>query len=63
MKILTVDDLAALLRLRRKTVLDLYTKQPGFPANIATPRKPAWLEEDVHKFMQRKSAQTSHTAS
>lgn len=61
MNTLTPDDLAKLLGLKRKTIIDLYTKQPGFPAPVSSPRKPVWLEEDVRRFLRRKSAQNAHT--
>lgn len=59
MDILTPDDLATMLGLKRKTIIDHYTKQPGFPAPLSQ-RRPRWLESEVRRFMQRKSAQNSH---
>ena len=61
MATVTPDDLARVLGLKRKTIIDLYTKQPGFPAPITSRRKPVWLEDEVRKFMKRKSVQNSHT--
>lgn len=60
MNILTPDDLAQMLGLKRKTIIDIYSKQPGFPAPLST-RKPRWLESEVRRFMQRKSAQKANT--
>lgn len=34
MNILTPDDLSQLLGLKRKTIIDVYSKQPGFPAPV-----------------------------
>ena len=62
MKILTADDLASILGLKRKTVIDFYTKQPGFPAPL-TPRKPRWLASEVERFMLLKSVQKANNAS
>lgn len=60
MNVITPDDLAAILGLKRKTIIDLYTKQPGFPAPITSRRKPVWLEDEVRKFMKRKSVQNTN---
>ena len=54
MNILTPDDLATMLGIKRKTVVDHYTKQPGFPAPLS-PRKLRWLEADVRRFLKVKS--------
>jgi predicted DNA-binding transcriptional regulator AlpA len=62
MNILTPDDLAQMLGLKRKTIIDIYSKQPGFPAPLSQ-RKPRWLEAEVRRFMQRKSGQNANKAS
>lgn len=49
MNVLTPDDLAELLGLKRKTVIDIYSKQKGFPSPLSQ-RKPRWLETEVMKF-------------
>ena len=59
MNVLTPDDLAQILGLKRKTIIDSYTKQVGFPSSLS-PRKPRWLESEVRKFMQRKSVQKAN---
>ena len=59
MKIITPDDLSEMMRLPRRTVLNL-TKQEGFPQSLTGWRKPTWLEEAVLEFFRKKSAQTSH---
>lgn len=59
MNILTADDLAKMLGLKRKTVIDIYSKQPGFPAPLSL-RKPRWLESEVIKFMRKKSVQKAN---
>ena len=56
LRLLTPDDLADMLRLKRRTVLD-YVRQPGFPASVTGSQKPRWLESEVVKFLKRKSAQ------
>ena len=43
--IITPDQLAELLGISRKTVIDRYSKQPGFPAPVTGPRKPRWLAQ------------------
>jgi len=60
MNVLTADDLAKMLGLKRKTVIDIYTKQPGFPSSL-TQRKPRWLESEVVKFLKQKSVQKANT--
>ena len=62
MNLLTPDDLAQMLGLKRKTIIDSYTKQDGFPASLSQ-RKPRWLESEVRKFMQRKSVQKANMPS
>lgn len=57
MNILTPDDLAALLKLPRRSALDL-SKRPGFPASLTGRKKPRWLEDDVKRWA--KSAQNAH---
>lgn len=42
--IITPDQLAELLGISRKTVIDRYSKQPGFPAPVTSAKKPRWLE-------------------
>ena len=63
MNVITPDGLASMLGLKRKTIIDLYTKQPGFPAPITSRRKPVWLEDEVRKFMKRKSVQNANNTS
>ena len=55
--IITPEDLAEMLGISRKTVIDRYSKQPGFPAPVTSPKKPRWLESEVMKFLRRKSAE------
>lgn len=55
MNTITPDDLAQLLRIKRKTVIDSYTRQEGFPNPITSRKKPVWLESEVLKFLKRKS--------
>ena len=57
------DQLAQLLGIARKTVIDSYTRQEGFPGPITSRKKPVWLESEVLKFLKRKSAQNANKAS
>ena len=57
---LTPDQLASMLGLSRKVIIDRYAKQPGFPQPVTSWRKPVWLEDEVRKFMRRKSAQKAN---
>lgn len=60
--ILTPDDLSAMLKLPRRTVLESITKQPGFPESVTGNRKPRWLGEEIQKWLKRKSAQNANMA-
>lgn len=59
-KLLTPDELAAMLQLKRRTVLDTFARQPGFPASVTGAQKPRWLYSDVVKFLRSKSAQNAN---
>lgn len=39
--IITPEDLAEMLGISRKTVIDRYSKQPGFPAPVTSHQKEA----------------------
>lgn len=54
------EDLAKMLHLSRKTVIDSYTKQQGFPKSVTGQRKPRWLESEVRKFFERASEQNAN---
>jgi len=58
MKVLTPDELAEMLKLPRRTVLN-FVKQEGFPQSLTGWRKPTWLEEAVLEFFRKKSQPTS----
>lgn len=62
MNFITPDQLSAMLGLSRKVIIDRYAKQPGFPNPVTGWRKPVWLEDEVRKFMRRKSAQKANNA-
>jgi len=55
-----VKRLGAKLLEFHKVIIDRYAKQPGFPAPVTSWRKPVWLEDEVRKFMRRKSAQKAN---
>ena len=60
MNTITPDELAKLLHIKRKTVIDSYSRQEGFPNPLTSRKKPVWLESDVLKFMKRKSVQNAN---
>lgn len=62
MNFLTPDQLASMLRISRKVIIDRYAKQPGFPSPVTGWRKPVWLEDEVKKFMKRKSVEKANIA-
>jgi len=61
-ELLTPDELAALLKLKRRTVMDKITRHPDFPRSVTGNQKPRWLQSDVVKFLRRQSAQKANTA-
>lgn len=60
LRLLTPEDLAAMLQLKRRTVLDTFARQEGFPASVTGKQKPRWLYSDVVKFLKSKSAQNAN---
>lgn len=60
MSFVTPEQIAAMLGVNRKTVIDRVTKADGFPNPVNGRRKPVWLEDEVRKFFKRKSAQSAH---
>ena len=62
MNFLTPDQLAEKLGISRKVIIDRYAKQPGFPNPVTGWRKPVWLEDEVKKFMKRKSVEKANIA-
>ena len=62
MNFLNPDQLASMLGISRKVIIDRYAKQPGFPHPVTGWRKPVWLEEEVRKFMKRKSVEKANIA-
>ena len=58
--VITPDELAAILRLSRRAVIESVSKQPGFPASVTGTRKPRWDAGAVAKFFKKKSVHSSH---
>lgn len=56
---LSPDDLATLLQVPRRKVLETIVKQPGFPNPVSQGRYPRWLEKAVLDFLTQQSAQSS----
>ena len=61
-RLLTPDDLAAMFQLKRRTVMDVIARKPGFPASVTGTQKPRWIYSDVVKFLRAKSAQNANIA-
>lgn len=61
-ELLTIDDIAALYKVKRAQARDFIVKQPGFPPTIpgSTPRLPRWLRSDVMAFIRRKPPVTKN---
>ncbi len=66
MNIITPDELAAMLKLPRRTVIESVSKLPGFPQSITGRRIPRWDADAVARFFKLKSkvnfTQSSHNA-
>lgn len=62
MKILTPDDLAEMLKIPRRSVIESVAKQKGFPDSITGNRKPRWLEDAVLEFFKVKGQSFTHSA-
>ena len=62
LKLLTPDELAAMMQLKRRTIVDIVVKQRGFPASVTGLQKPRWIYSDVVKFLRAKSAQNANMA-
>lgn len=58
MKFLTPDDIAKMLNIPRRSVIDILAKQPGFPISVTGNRKPRWSEESVLEFFRAKQIET-----
>lgn len=58
MTLLTPDELAQMMKLPRRTVVEM-SRRPGFPPSITGRRKPRWDSEAVNQYI--KSVQISHT--
>ena len=52
MTLLTIDDIAAMVKLSRKHTLDVLAKQDGFPAPVIGVRKPRWDAAAVNKYLR-----------
>lgn len=59
MTLLTPDELAAIMKLPRRTVVEL-SRKPEFPPSITGRRKPRWDADAVNQYI--KSVQISHKA-
>lgn len=61
MSLLTLDDIAALVKLSRTYTRDRLVKQPDFPRPVCGVRKPRWDESAVRRYF--KGAQKANKAS
>lgn len=57
-EILTIDDIAAMYKVRRERARDNIVKQPGFPelAPGSTWRQPRWVASEVTRYLRRESS-------
>ena len=53
-ELMTIDDIAGLYKVSRRTARDSIVKQPGFPNKVhgSSVRKPRWMSEDVLTFVR-----------
>lgn len=63
-ELLTLDDIAALYKVKRERARDNLVKLPGFPdlAPGTTWRQPRWVAAEVRAFIRRRSPQNSPNA-
>jgi predicted DNA-binding transcriptional regulator AlpA len=52
MNLITIDDLAAMLKLSRSHVRDVVVKQREFPKPVTGIRKPRWDESAVVRYFK-----------
>lgn len=52
MSLLTLDDIAAMVKLSRVYVRDRVVKQPDFPSPVLGTRKPRWDESAVRRYFK-----------
>jgi hypothetical protein len=60
-ELLTINDIAALYKVKRERARDSIVKLPGFPdiAPGTTWKQPRWVAAEVRAFIRRRSPQTS----
>ena len=61
MNLLTIDDIAAMFRRKRRTVAEEWVPRPDFPAPHFAPtsRSRLWLAEDVMRWARRETPQSA----
>ena len=54
-ELMTIDDIAGLYKVKRRTARDSIVKQVGFPekAHGSSERKPRWRAADVLRFIKQ----------
>lgn len=52
-ELLTIDDIASLYKVSRRTARDSIVKQVGFPEKVhgSSTRKPRWRAAEVHRYI------------
>lgn len=61
MNALSPDDIAKMLQVPRRKVLEKIVKQEGFPKPVSGGRYPRWIEEAVRDFFMRQSSRSSQS--
>ncbi len=58
-ELLTIDDIAALYKVQRRTARDEVVKSPGFPQHApgTSWKKPRWLASEVMRFLKNESSE------
>lgn len=54
-ELLTIDDIATLYKVSRRTARDSIVKQAGFPEKVygSSTRKPRWRSADVSRYIEQ----------
>jgi hypothetical protein len=61
MNILTPEELAIILKVPRRTVIEKISRLDGFPKSVTGRRKPRWDQDAVSEFFRMRSSGSQNT--
>ena len=59
-EVLTADEVASMLKVSRRTLLEKLSREEAFPTPLYGRRKPAWAAQAVQAWMHRASQRTEN---